>query len=160
MKRTKRLVLLSGLLLTIVFGTTGSAQLPRLDELMREKLEHSQGLLEAVVLADYETVERLANELVRVSEASMWSPSQEPDYLHYALDFRETAGMLGEEAQADNIDGIALSYVEMTLTCVRCHQHLSRARQARAPASAERPQDRRRVDGAARVDHLELPGTR
>lgn len=38
------------------------------------------------------------------------------------------AAVLVEEAQAGNIDGIALSYVEMTLTCVRCHRHLSRAR--------------------------------
>ena len=97
---------------------------------MRENLEHSQGLLEALVLADYATVERLATELIRVSEASTWSPSQETDYLHYALYFRETAAVLVEEAQASNIDGIALSYVEMTLTCVRCHQNLSRARLA------------------------------
>lgn len=126
----KRSVLLGGLLLMMLFGTIESAQLPRVDDLMREKLEHSKSLLDALVRADYEAIERLANELVRVSEASTWSPSQEADYLRHALDFREIAVILSEEAQAGNIDGVTLSYVEMTRTCVRCHRYLSRARLA------------------------------
>lgn len=125
MKPLKRSVLLGGLLLTVAFGTAGSAQPPRLDDLMREKLEYSQGLLEAMVLIDYETVERLANELIRVSEFSVWSTLQEPEYLRYASDFRERAAVLIQEAQAGDVDGIALSYIEMTLTCVRCHRFLS-----------------------------------
>jgi cytochrome c556 len=130
MTRTKRSVLLTGLLLTIVFTLTGSAQLTRLDELMRQKLEHSQGLLEAVVLADHVTAERLANELIRLSDVSIWSPLQTPEYLHYAADFREAAKVLIAEAGARNIDGVSLAYMEMTLTCVQCHKHVRGARRA------------------------------
>lgn len=130
MTRMKQLVLLSGLLLSLVFTATGAAQLPRLDDLMNEKLEHAQGLLEAMILEDYEAVERLSNELIRVSEASQWSPSREPEYLRRARDFRETATVLIEQAQAGHGDGIALAYMEMTLTCIQCHRHLRGGRQA------------------------------
>ena len=140
MTRTTRSTVVGGLLIglaTVVAvlvttpGTTASAQIPSLDSLMQQKLDHSQGLLEAMVLADFEGVERFANGLIQVSEVSDWSSSQEPEYLNYASDFRDTATVLIEEAQAANVDGIAISYMEMTLTCVRCHRFLSRTRQAR-----------------------------
>lgn len=44
------------ILLTAV--TPGSGQLPPLDELMQQKLDHTQRLLEAVVLRQHITVER------------------------------------------------------------------------------------------------------
>ena len=126
----KRSIGLGLVLLTVAFSTTGSAQLPRLGELMQQKLDHSQQLLAAVVLGNHVNVERYANELVLISEASTWSPLQTPEYLHHASDFRETANSLIEEANARNIDGVSLAYMEMTLTCVQCHKHVRGARMA------------------------------
>ena len=130
MKRPTRSVLLVGLLLSLVFSRSAAGQLPRLDDLMDEKLQHAQELLEAMILDDYEAVERLSNELIRVSEDSQWSPSQDPAYLRRARDFRETASALIVQAQAGHPDGIALAYMEMTLTCIQCHRHLRGGRQA------------------------------
>ena len=130
MRTWKRTTGLGLVLLTVAFSTTGSAQLPRLNELMQQKLDHSQQLLTAVVLGNHVNVERFASELILISEASTWSPLQTPEYLHYASDFRESAGALIEEAKARNIDGVALAYMEMTLTCVQCHKHVRGARMA------------------------------
>lgn len=126
----KHAIALGLILLTVAFSTTGSAQLPRLSELMRQKLDHSQQLLAAVVLGDHVDVERFAHELVLISEASTWSPLQTPEYLHYASDFRESANTLIEDAQARNLDGVSLAYMEMTLTCVQCHKHVRGSRMA------------------------------
>ena len=97
---------------------------------MREKLEYSKELVEAVVLADYDAVERLAELLIEVSDEGVWSSSQEPEYLHYSRDFREAATRLIEDAQQQDANGVSLGYVEMTLTCVRCHQYISQTRLA------------------------------
>ena len=98
MRRMTQKCALGGLVLTVLLATTASAQRPQLNVLMQEKLEHSQDLLEALIRTEYEEVERLARELVRVSEVSVWSSSQDPSYLNYASDFRETAEVLIEEA--------------------------------------------------------------
>ena len=73
-------------------------------------------------------MERIAGELVLLSEASTWSPLQTPQYLHHAADFREAARSLAEEARARDIDGVSLAYMEMTLSCVQCHKHVRGAR--------------------------------
>ena len=124
-----RPVCMRALLLVLVAGTTiGSAQRPDLGELMRQKLDHAQALLGAVVLGDHAQVERIAGELVLLSEASTWSPLQTPQYLHHAANFREAARSLAEEARARDIDGVSLAYMEMTLSCVQCHKHVRGAR--------------------------------
>ena len=129
MTQPTRPVCMGALLLVLVAGTTiGSAQRPDLGELMRQKLDHAQALLGAVVLGDHAQVERIAGELVLLSEASTWSPLQTPQYLHHAADFREAARSLAEEARARDIDGVSLAYMEMTLSCVQCHKHVRGAR--------------------------------
>ena len=78
----------------------GSAQLPNLRDLMRQKLEHGQNLLEAVVQGDHVSVER--NELTLLSEASTWTSLRTPEYLQYASWFRDTSGTLVAEARDRN----------------------------------------------------------
>ena len=128
MRQRTRATLTAALLLIMALTTTGSAQLPSLGQLMRDKLDHAQELLGAVVLGDHGRVERIANDLVALSEASTWSPLQTVEYLHYAADFRGSAHALMEAAAARNTDGVSLAYMEMTLNCVQCHKHVRGAR--------------------------------
>jgi hypothetical protein len=37
--------------------------------------------------------------------------------------FRRAAETLIQKAKAKNLDGATLAYVDMTVTCVRCHQY-------------------------------------
>ena len=128
MTQPTRRAWVGALLLILAAATVGSAQRPGLGELMREKLDHAQALLGAVVLGNHAEVERAAGELVRLSEASTWSPLQTPQYLHHASDFRVAAQSLADEARARDIDGVSLAYMEMTLSCVQCHKHVRGAR--------------------------------
>ena len=128
MTQPTRPVCIGALLLVLAATTIGSAQRPRLDELMRQKLARAQALVGAVVLGNHAEVERAADVLVRLSEASTWSPLQTPQYLQHAATFREAARSLAEEARARDIDGVSLAYMEMTLSCVQCHKHVRGAR--------------------------------
>jgi hypothetical protein len=42
--------------------------------------------------------------------------------------FRRTADTLSKYAKDKNIDGAALTYVELTLSCVKCHKHVRETR--------------------------------
>lgn len=127
MKRWRRTAAAAAALI-LACAAPGSAQAPGLGELMRDKLDHAQALLAAVVLGDHARVERIAGELRLLSEASTWSPLQTAEYLHYASDFRESARALMDAAAARNTDGVSLAYMEMTLNCVQCHKHVRGAR--------------------------------
>ena len=128
MKQRTRAAAAAALLLLLAAAATESAQAPSLGDLMRDKLDHAQALLAAVVLGDHGRVERLANELVLLSEASTWSPLQTVQYLHYASDFRESARSLADAAAERNTDGVSLAYMELTINCVQCHKHVRGAR--------------------------------
>ena len=124
-------------LLTAV--TPGSGQLPPLDELMQRKLDHTQGLLEAVVLRQYITVERDARALLLLSDATTWTSLQSDEYMRYAFDFQDTAQELAESARRGDDDGVALAFSELVLGCGDCHAYLGREDyQAGPPQPARR----------------------
>lgn len=111
-------------LLTAV--TPGSGQLPRLDELMQRKLDHTQRLLEAVVLQQHITVERDARALLLLSDATTWTSLQSDEYMRYAFDFQDTAQELAESARRGDDDGVALAFSELVLGCGDCHAYVGR----------------------------------
>ena len=45
-------------------------------------------------------------------------------YELHANSFQRSAELAIEKAKAKNIDGATLAYLDMTMTCVRCHQHV------------------------------------
>lgn len=100
-------------------------------KLMLKKLEHSQKVLEGLALNDFDQITKNARDLIDISKAVEFKVFKSPQYEMHSNDFRRNADMLVQTAQARNLEGAALAYVEMTLTCVRCHQHVRGVRQAR-----------------------------
>ena len=94
------------------------------DPLMVQKLKESQALLEGLALNDPAKVQASAEELLRISkEAQFRKRLNTAKYELQANTFQRAAETAIEKAKAKNIDGATLAYVEMTMTCVRCHQH-------------------------------------
>ena len=60
MKRWRRTAAAAAALI-LTCAAPGSAQAPGLGELMRDKLDHAQALLAAVVLGDHARVERICS---------------------------------------------------------------------------------------------------
>jgi hypothetical protein len=103
----------------------------KLHELMQRKLEHSQKVLEGVALNDFGKIAENAQDLIRISKLAEWRVLKTPQYELYSNEFRRNAETLAARAKEKNLDGAALAYVEMTLTCVRCHKHVREVRVAR-----------------------------
>ena len=123
----------------------------RVAKLMREKLERSQKILEALALEDYGVIARNADQLGVLSQAAAWNVLQTPEYAAHSADFLRLTQKLGRMAREKNIDGATLAYVELTINCVACHRHVRSVKTANldagpAPGLAQRRESRRRAD--------------
>ena len=98
---------------------------------MHQKLEHSQKILEAITLEDFDLIGKHADELIVLSKRLEWKVLKTPKYEVHSNDFRRAAEELIKNAKDKNLDAASLSYVELTLTCVRCHKHVREVRMAR-----------------------------
>lgn len=98
------------------------------EELMRRKLENSQKVLEGVAVNDFAKISKHAEELIDISKTAEWRALKTPQYEMYSNDFRRTAEALIKNAKEKNLDAAALNYVDLTLTCVKCHKHVREVR--------------------------------
>ena len=92
------------------------------DSLMRQKLQHAQQLLQALSIGDFMRMSSHSKELRRISIEARWSQPHSSEYAQYGEDFRYALERLEQAAENQNIDGAALNYVQMILTCVQCHK--------------------------------------
>jgi hypothetical protein len=139
MKRAIGSCLVVGLL--AVFSMKGSSLEPpdkdEVKELMRSKLQHSQKILEAIVTNDFDALTKHADELILISKKVGWKVLNNPKYELYSNDFRRNAEALIQNAKEKNTDGAALAYVDLTLSCVKCHKHVREVRNVRRNPSIE-----------------------
>jgi len=120
--------LLVAALLIPVFAMPIASQEPKKkrepDPLMAAKLKESQKLLEALALNKLDIAQKSAEELLRISkEAQFRKAVSTAKYEYHAITFQKACETVIEKAKAKNIDGATLGYLDMTLTCVRCHQY-------------------------------------
>jgi hypothetical protein len=101
------------------------------DSLMKKKLASAQNVLEGLALNDFPKIADNADELMAISKAAEWQILKTATYELYSNEFRRTVQNMGKQAKAKNTDGATLAYVEMTLTCVKCHQHVRDERMGR-----------------------------
>ncbi|HZY84486.1 MAG TPA: hypothetical protein VFE78_06630 [Gemmataceae bacterium] len=118
--------------LACVPSPNGRAAPPdKVQELMRRKLVQSQKVLEGVAVQDFDLIVKHAEGLLIISKQAEWKVLKTPLYEVYSNEFRRNAEELIENAKKKNVDAAALSYVDLTLTCVKCHKHVREKRMAR-----------------------------
>ena len=100
-------------------------------DLMKKKLKHAQKVLEGVAVKDFDLITKNAEELILISNEAEWKVLKTPRYEIYSNDFRRNAEALIKNAKDQNLDAAALSYVDLTLTCVKCHKHVREERMTR-----------------------------
>ncbi len=101
-----------------------SRQSDPLKTIMQWKLEYAHNLLQALILEDFEAMDRNSKRLQRLSEASNWNVIRTHEYTRHSSEFRLAVDALKKAAQEKDIDSAALAYVEMTLQCVQCHTYV------------------------------------
>ena len=92
--------------------------------LMRAKLSSSQKVLEGLLAEDYTLIAQGAREMKRVSEAAEWPRVRDAVYEHYAAEFRRQCIKLEGLAQKTNHEGATFTYLQMTTTCITCHNYV------------------------------------
>ena len=128
--RTLALLAISAIALTASHGSgqqKGKPDVPSQPNeamVMQVKLKRRQALLEALAKEDYKALEENADSLVRISDSTAFMRAYKTDeYELEARVFRRAAATLAAKAKDRRLDGATLAYTEMTLSCVRCHNH-------------------------------------
>jgi cytochrome c556 len=112
-----------GIVAWAVAGTFAQPKVPlTTKEFMREKLGHSQRVLEALAVEDFFTLEQHAKKLSAMTEETSWQAFQNPDYTQHSATFRRHANALTRAAQDRDLDAAALAYVRLTMSCIECHK--------------------------------------
>jgi len=96
---------------------------PSQASIMERKLEHAQGILSALAREDFESLGSNADALLKLSEEE-WTSRDTPEYRAQLKDFWTVLEGIKSSADDKNLDGATLAYVQMTVSCVRCHKHL------------------------------------
>lgn len=97
---------------------------PKKLTVMQRKLMHSQRVLEGLATNNFEKIGKGGEGLAECVQDATWKINETEKYLLYSNDFLRRAEGLKKAAKDRNIDAAALAYVDMTLTCVKCHQYL------------------------------------
>jgi len=94
---------------------------------MRQKLEFSKQVLEGLTIENYETINKNAKALRRLSQASEWEVPTIPnatDYVTFTAEFQRLCEELALKSKEKNIDGATLAYLRLTMSCVNCHKYV------------------------------------
>lgn len=107
---------------------------PKKLTVMERKLLHAQKMLEGLAMKDFDKIDKGAEGLMECLKEATWRINDTDKYLLYSNEFLRNIEGMQKAAKKKNIDAATLSYVEMTFTCVKCHEHLRETRIGAAPA--------------------------
>ena len=96
--------------------------------IMEAKLKNAHKLLDGIALADFKKITESAEDLIQLSKTEEWMAYKTPRYEMFNNEFQRAAGDIIAKAKAKNIDGVTLGYVDLTMSCVRCHSYVREVR--------------------------------
>lgn len=89
---------------------------------MQSKLKHTHELIDALAVEDFEQLTESARTLAEIGRETLAKVSPDSSYARYSAEFSATADELARRAKMNDLDGVALSYVRLTMNCVDCHR--------------------------------------
>lgn len=103
-------------------GKQQPAKKAALQKFMHAKLELSQGLLEGLVVEDFAKLDKNSKALLLLTAAEEWTVSKDSLYIQHSDEFRRAVKQVSKSAEAKNLDGASLSFVQLTMSCIECHR--------------------------------------
>jgi cytochrome c556 len=91
-------------------------------EFMREKLGHSQRVLEGIVTEDFDVIIAKGALLSAMTREADWRLFENPEYDEQSRLFRRHVEAIVKAARNKDADAATLAYVRMTMSCVDCHK--------------------------------------
>lgn len=134
---TARQFVLAAVTLSLLLPVAGSADEPRLKEprpplpklptgkeLMALKAKHAQDMLAALAIEDYARIAEAADEIGRIAQAAEFLTAYKTaEYEIQMKLFVRTVGSISKHARNKNLDGTMLAYIDMSMSCVKCHKY-------------------------------------
>jgi len=111
----------------------GSAQTPATGRVMREKLGHSQKILEAILTSNFALLERESAALAKATDSPAWAVLKGAEYMKQSDAFLQALRELTDAARARDLDTAAQRYNALTTTCFGCHRSMKDRRLAVRP---------------------------
>lgn len=91
--------------------------------MMRAKLSSSQKIVEGLMANDFEMIRKGGVQMQEICESDHWRKGQDQVFEHYRSELRRSALKLILQADEQNLDGAAYTYMHTVATCVNCHQY-------------------------------------
>jgi hypothetical protein len=91
---------------------------------MKLKLDYSQKLLAGLTRADFDALVQNAMAMRGLSTIEGFVRSRKPGYSLQLEVFNDANAELIKQAQQENLEGAALAFTQLTISCVNCHKRL------------------------------------
>ena len=98
-----------------------------LQAFMRKKLAASEKVLEGLAVEDFDLIAEGAKQLKATAGAAEFMAFNDPEYLEHAADFRKVVNKLAVAAKEQRLEGATLAFLDTTMNCVDCHQHIRKS---------------------------------
>lgn len=113
-------------------ASEAGAQTARTGRVMREKLQHSQRILQALTTSDWALLQRETQALGAVTKTPTWTELITPELRPYTAGFQKALADLSKAAERRDYDAAGASYAALTSACFSCHKHVMNSRIAQA----------------------------
>ena len=120
--------LCSAIVLVSLASMPARAQDAQTGRLMRQKLDHTQKILEAVVTANWSSLDTHTRALEALTNDPRWTVLKFPEYAQYSRAFVAAVQDLRSAATARDTQRAPTAYATLVLKCTACHQYMARAR--------------------------------
>ena len=100
------------------------AQLKPFHFWMEVKLKESQSIFASLAAADFEAVVESAESLKTLNTMEAFVRRREPGYRTQLNAFLFAVDEIQKQAEEENIEGVALGFHQLTISCVHCHKQL------------------------------------
>lgn len=88
---------------------------------MTKKLDFSQQILAGLTRGDFALVRKNADAMVVVGYLEKYDRARNPEYRRQIRYFDDAVKELIRQTDRKNLNGAALAYTQLTLSCVHCH---------------------------------------
>ena len=118
-----------GVIVLLALSASGAdAQSARTGRVMREKLQHTQRLLQAVTTSDWALLQRESQALTDITKTPTWTELMTPELRPYTGGFQKALAELSKAAERHDYDSAGSSYTALVGTCFACHKHVMNSR--------------------------------
>lgn len=94
---------------------------------MRKKLDYSKEILEGISTADFDQIAKNAEAMRALGKIEAFVRSRTPGYRTQMQIFDEANAEILKQANRDNLEGSALAFTQLTISCVNCHKQIREA---------------------------------